>query len=143
MDKKISKYISENKVLTFATCVDNIPYCSNCFYVFDSDNNRLIFLSDSKTRHITEALSNKNVAGTIDKEFISVAKIQGLQFTGCFVNPDSEEEKNFYKIYYDKFPFAKAKPSPIWAIDLAWVKMTDNTLGFGKKIIWESAKKNP
>ena len=137
MENKIINYLSNQKVLTLATCVDNQPYCANCFYVFDKENKILIFLSDESTRHISEALTNLNVAGTVDKEVSTVAKIQGLQFTGDFINPSEIQKKSFYKIYYDKFPFAKAKPSPIWGIQLATIKMTDNTLGFGKKHKWE------
>ncbi|MGB0882013.1 MAG: pyridoxamine 5'-phosphate oxidase family protein, partial [Vicingaceae bacterium] len=114
MEKKIVNYLSESKVLTLATCLDNVPYCANCFYVFDDESKTLIFLSDDKTRHITEALANNNVAGTIDKVVTTVAKIQGLQFTGEFINPTEEQQKAFYDIYYDKFPFARAKPSPVW-----------------------------
>jgi hypothetical protein len=136
MDKKISNYISENKVLTIATSVNNVPYCANCFYVFDEDKKILIFLSDESTRHITEAIYNKNVAGTINTEVTTVAKIQGIQFTGEFIQPNEEEKKLFYESYYDKFPFARAKPSPIWGIQLHTIKMTDNTLGFGKKLKW-------
>lgn len=137
MEKKITTYISESKVVTLATCINDIPYCANCFYVFDEENKILIFLSSDTTRHVTEGLSNNNVAGTIDREITTVAKIKGLQFTGEFINPTEEQKKQFYKIYYHKFPFAKAKPSPVWGIKLNWVKMTDNTLGFGKKLMWE------
>jgi hypothetical protein len=136
MDKKISNYISENKVLTIATSVNNVPYCANCFYVFDEDKKILIFLSDETTRHISEALLNRNVSGTINTEVTTVAKIQGIQFTGEFIQPTKEEEKDFYEIYYGKFPFARAKPSPIWGVELISIKMTDNTLGFGKKLVW-------
>lgn len=137
MEKKIINYILEQKVLTIATCKENQPYCANCFYVFDEENKCLIFLSDESTRHISEATANDKVAGTIDKPVTTVAKIQGLQFTGIFITPDETQKEDFYKMYYDKFPFAKAKPSPIWAIELATLKMTDNTLGFGKKLKWE------
>ncbi len=137
MDQKIKRYISANKVLTLATSINDKPYCANCFYVFDEVNKTLIFLSDAKTQHIAEGLQNSNVAGTINTEVTTVAKIQGIQFTGEFVNPSEEQQKTFYAIYYKKFPFAKAKPSPIWGIELDWIKMTDNTLGFGKKLIWE------
>jgi hypothetical protein len=136
MENKIVEYISSNKVLTLATSVNDVPYCANCFYVFDEENKTLIFLSDDTTRHIREALQNKNVAGTINTEVTTVAKIQGIQFTGKFIEPTKEEEKDFYEIYYDKFPFARAKPSPIWGVELISIKMTDNTLGFGKKLVW-------
>ncbi len=131
-------YINENKVLTMATSVNDVPYCANCFYVFDEENKTLIFLSDSSTRHISEGVGNNSVAGTINKNVSTVAKIQGIQFTGKFIDPTEEEQKHFYEVYYDKFPFARAKPSPIWGIKLSWIKMTDNTLGFGKKLIWEA-----
>jgi uncharacterized protein YhbP (UPF0306 family) len=137
MEKKIVNYISESKVMTLATCINEVPYCANCFYVFDEENKILIFLSSDTTRHVTEALANKNVAGTIDKPVTTVAKIQGLQFTGEFIDPTEEQLEIFYKIYYQKFPFAKAKPSPVWGIKLNWLKMTDNTLGFGKKLKWK------
>ena len=136
MDKKISNYISVNKVLTIATSVNNVPYCANCFYVFDEENKLLIFLSDESTRHITEAMDNKNVAGTINTEVTIVAKIKGLQFTGKFIDPNEDEKKLFYESYYEKFPFARAKLSSVWGIKLDSIKMTDNTLGFGKKLKW-------
>lgn len=136
MDKKISEYISENKVMTIATSVNNVPYCANCFYVFDEEKKILIFLSDDSTRHISEALQNSYVAGTINTEVTSVAKIKGLQFTGNFINPEGELQKRFYNVYYNKFPFAKAKPSLVWGVELNYIKMTDNTLGFGKKLTW-------
>jgi uncharacterized protein YhbP (UPF0306 family) len=137
MDNKIIKYISDNKVITLATSINNQPYCAHCFYVFDETNNTLIFLSDKETRHISEALKNTNIAGTISTDVTTVAKIKGIQFTGEFINPTEEQEKAFYQLYYNKFPFAKAKPAPIWGIQLDYIKMTDNTLGFGKKLIWE------
>ena len=140
MDKKISKFIKDNKVLTLATSTDETPYCANCFYAFDEVNKTLIFLSDIETRHITEALKNKRVGGSIQNGVTTVAKIQGIQFTGEFINPAEEQEKAFYTIYYKKFPFAKIKPSPIWGIQLNWIKMTDNTLGFGKKLIWSKTQ---
>ena len=102
-----------------------------------SDNKMLIFLSDKETKHINDARANSNVAGTISTEVTTVAKIKGIQFTGEFINPTEQQQKELYKIHYDKFPFAKAKPSPIWGVQLSWIKMTDNTLGFGKKLIWE------
>lgn len=137
MKKKITNYISENKVLTLATSVNDNPYCAHCFYVFDESAKTLIFLSDEETRHMKDALTNKSIAGTISTDVTTVAKIQGIQFTGVFINPDEVQKKAFYALYYKKFPFAKAKPAPIWGIQLDWIKMTDNTLGFGKKLIWE------
>ncbi len=137
MEARIKAYITSNKVFTLATSIDNKPYCANCFYVFDEANNLLIFLSDNVTQHIKEAIENKQVAGSIFNGETTIVKIQGIQFTGDFITPDKNQAELFYDLYYKKYPFAKAKPSPIWGIQLNWIKMTDNTLGFGKKLLWE------
>lgn len=137
MEERINKFINGQKVLTMCTAIENQPYCATCFYAFDEENKVLIFASDDHTNHIQQALANPKVSGTINKETTTVAKIQGIQFTGDFIAPDDELAQSFYKIYYKRFPFANAKPSPIWGIQLDWIKMTDNTLGFGKKLVWE------
>ena len=138
MNKRIQKFITENKVLTMCTSKENVPYCASCCYAYDEENQLLIFSSENHTRHIEEAIKNSQVAGTINTESKTVAKIQGIQFKGEFIIPNEEQQSNYYQIYYKKFPFAKAMKAPIWAIELTWIKMTDNTLGFGKKLEWES-----
>ena len=129
--------MKSNKSFTLATSLNDIPYCATCFYAFDEATFSIIFLSDETTRHISEALSNPKVAGTIVSNVTTVAKIQGIQFVGQLVALSSEQEQEDYAIYYRKFPFAKTRPSSIWRIQLQWIKMTDNTLGFGSKVIWE------
>jgi len=137
MEKKIIDYLLEQKVLTIATCKDNQPYCANCFYVFDETTKTLIFLSDDSTRHIRDAIQNNSVGGSIQNGVTIVSKIQGIQFMGEFISPNETQKEAFYELFYDKFLFAKVRPSPIWGIQLNWIKMTDNTLGFGKKMLWE------
>ncbi|MFT4525307.1 MAG: hypothetical protein ACI9FU_000502 [Granulosicoccus sp.] len=136
MNTSIIKFLTERKVMSLATSINDQPYCAHCFFAFDSENNCLLFLSDENTRHISEAVQNQKVGGTINAENVSVAKLQGIQFTGHFIQPDSEVQKQMYEVYYSKHPFARAKPAPIWAIELHTMKMTDNTLGFGTKHHW-------
>lgn len=138
MERRIIDFITNNQVLTIATVVDSNPYCANCFYVFDESSNTLIFLSDKKTRHVQEATANHRIAGTIWDGETTVSDLRGIQFTGKFIVPDKQLTNDFYAIYYSKFPFAEKIPSPVWGIQLDWLKMTDNTLGFGKKLIWKS-----
>jgi len=137
MDKRIQKFIGKNKVLTMCTSEDNVPYCASCFYAYDEEAQLLIFSSENYTRHIEQAIKNTSVSGTINTKNKTIAKIQGIQFTGEFISPSEEQQKAFYSVYYKRFPFAKAIPAPIWAIQLTWIKMTDNSLGFGKKLVWE------
>ena len=37
----------------------------------------------------------------------------------------------------ERFPFARAMETDFFTIRIDWMKMTDNTLTFGKKLIWE------
>jgi uncharacterized protein YhbP (UPF0306 family) len=32
---------------------------------------------------------------------------------------------------------AVAMKAPVWRLKLNYIKMTDNTLGFGKKLLWD------
>ncbi|MNF14966.1 hypothetical protein D3C80_2173750 [compost metagenome] len=41
--------------------------------------------------------------------------------------------------YCKRFPIAKVMKAPVWQLNLQEVKMTDNTLGFGKKLHWARA----
>jgi hypothetical protein len=39
--------------------------------------------------------------------------------------------------YLKRFPFALAAKLDLWILYIDYIKMTDNLLGFGKKLIWE------
>jgi len=138
LDNKIIDFIKEHHVLTLATSKNNVPYCSNCFYAYSQKDNILIFSSDITTKHIQDVLQNKQVAGSIVLETKTVGKIQGIQFQGIMREPKEKEEKNtINKIYLKQFPFAILKETTLWILELSFIKMTDNRLGFGKKLIWK------
>ncbi len=136
IDKKIVRFIKEHHVLTLATFSDSQPYCANCFYAYEESGGRFIFTSDEETRHIQEALCNENIAGSVVLETKIVGKIQGIQFTGKLSPTPPEEEAFLRKIYLKRFPFAAIKQSRLWLLEPDFIKLTDNRLGFGKKIIW-------
>lgn len=137
MDKKIEDFIKEQKNLTICTTVNDIPICANCFYSYMEAGNFLIFKSNRKTQHITNALINHNVAGTILPDITKTGRIKGVQFSGKFIIPTDDLLAKAQKIYYTKHPFALPMLGELWMISLVFVKMTDNTMGFGKKIIWQ------
>jgi uncharacterized protein len=135
MDKRIRKFIGEQKNLTLCTCENNVPYCASCFYAYNEDTHTLIFKSSPNTRHIEMALRNDRVAGTIIPDIGKVGTIKGVQFTGKFVVPAAGNKSA--QLYYRRFPFAVAAPGEIWTVELQAIKMIDNTLGFGTKLSWE------
>ena len=130
LDKKITNFIKEHHVLTLATSVNNIPYCANCFYVYAEDENMLIFTSDDKTKHIQDVKQNSYVGGSIVLETTIVGKIQGIQFNGKMYEPKNELKKNVSRKYMKKYPFAKLMNTRLWVVDIDFIKMTDNRLGF-------------
>ncbi len=134
MDQRIVKFIGRHHVLTLATSRGDIPYCANAFFAYDAARNRFVFTTDSSTRHGSEMASNPRVAASIVWETKLVGKIQGLQLTGRVVDADKDDQSCYIK----KFPYTALAELHLWAIEPDFVKFTDNTLGFGKKLIWSA-----
>jgi uncharacterized protein YhbP (UPF0306 family) len=138
VDQQIIDFINEHHLLTLATSQNNLPYCCNVFYVYDEVSNQLIFSSDTKTKHANDFIANPNVAGTIALETKEISKIQGVQLLGTIQELKVEELEIAKEQYLKAFPYAKKKELHLWAMQLNFIKMTHNKLGFGKKLIWES-----
>ncbi|MBR1961453.1 MAG: pyridoxamine 5'-phosphate oxidase family protein [Alistipes sp.] len=135
VDKRIVDFIKRHHVLTLATTSgDGVPYCAACFYAYDKERNRLIFTSDDSTRHAQEMLRNRTVACGITLETRIVGKVQGAQICGTAERGNDEDKR----VYIKRFPYAAVAPLNIWAVVPTFIKLTDNTLGFGKKLIWNS-----
>lgn len=138
-DDRIIEFIREHHILTLAVCRDNIPWCATCYYVYLADENRFLFTSDHETRHIRDVLEGGNelVAGTIALETRIVGKIRGIQFQGRLSEVGEAAERTYKKVYYKRFPIARLAPRlHLWLIDPVILKMTDNRLGFGRKLCW-------
>ncbi len=134
IDERIIKFLGRHHVLNLATIAeDGTPYCAACFYAYDNKRNRLVFTSDEATHHAQDMLARPNVACAITLETRIVGKVQGAQVCGKAEQGDEEDKR----IYIKRFPYAAVAPLTIWAIEPSFIKLTDNTLGFGKKLIWE------
>lgn len=136
-ENKVIEFFNEHHVLTIASSSDNQPYCANCFYTYIEDKNIFVFSSDDDTRHAKEFRKNPNVAASIVLETKTIGKIQGTQILGQIKEAQNEELKMANKAYLKAFPFAILKSTKLWILDVNYIKMTDNRLGFGKKLIWK------
>lgn len=136
-EKRIVDFIQDHHVLTLATSTNGQPWCANCFYTYLEEACAFVFTSDDSTRHIQEATQNGRVAGSVVLETSVVGKIRGLQFTGDLIIPEGELAKSAKRAYMKKFPFAALMDTTLWTLKLDHIKMTDNRLGFGKKLIWQ------
>lgn len=135
MDERIVKFLKRHHVLTLATTAGcGTPYCSNAFYAFDAERKVLVFTSDDSTRHASEMAANPRVAASVVLETRIVGKVQGVQICGTVRRGDDNDRKTYLK----RFPYAAAVGTlNIWRLEPDFIKLTDNTLGFGKKLIWK------
>lgn len=131
--QKIDTFLQKHHVLTLATTDKEELSACNLFYAFDAQKISFVVASSDETTHIKHILHNPKVAGTVVLETKIVGKIEGVQFRGELLPLDDDELK---KLYFKSFPYALAMSPKLWQIKIDYFKLTDNTLGFGKKIIW-------
>ncbi|WKZ74839.1 MAG: hypothetical protein QY303_11915 [Vicingaceae bacterium] len=143
VNTQIIKYIKENKVFTLATSFQNIPYSAICFYAYHMSENYFVFTSDKRTKHVSDFLIQPFVAGSIYKKQNTIASVKGLQFTGKIIlDLSTAEKENIEQLYHGVFPFTKKMKLSLWMLKPLYFKLTDNSLGFGKKIKWNSLDLN-
>jgi uncharacterized protein YhbP (UPF0306 family) len=136
IDSRFIKFLRKHHVLTIATTVENEPWCANCFYVYLEEENALVFTTDANTRHGEEFLKNPLVAGSVVLETMVIGKIQGIQFQGLVSEPEGVMLSKAKWAYLKKFPPAVLMNTHLWMVKLTLIKLTDNRLGFGEKILW-------
>ncbi len=138
MNEKIDSFLEANTCASIA-CLDSQghPYCFSCYYAIDSKEGLLFFKSSSDSNHVAFLQSKPIVAGTILSDKLNKLQIKGIQLEGIVLSFDNELSQNASLEYYKSHPMAVAMAGEIWTIQINRIKYTDNTLGFGKKIIWE------
>jgi len=137
IDNRIIKFFRRHHVLTIATAVGDESWCANCFYTYLEEENSLVFTTDPDTRHGKEFLVNPLIAGSVVLETMVIGKIRGIQFQGTVSEPEGELLNKAKWAYLKKFPPAALMDTHLWVVKLSLIKMTDNRLGFGKKLIWK------
>ena len=131
--EKIATFLSKHHLLSLATSADNIPQSASLFYAYDSEKIAFVVASDTKTEHIQNVLVNANVSGTVSLETDEIGKIEGIQFKAKMTMITHKEGL----LYLKAFPYAKVMNPQLWRVELSDIKLTDNRLGFGKKLYWQ------
>ncbi len=131
--EKISSFLKKHHVLTLATSDSNELSACSLFYSYCENTISFIVASSDETQHIQNINQDNRVAGNILLETKTVGKIQGVQFRGEFLLLTDTQQR---KSYFQSFPQAIVMKPKLWQIKINYFKMTDNMLGFGKKIIW-------
>lgn len=131
MNPKIEVFIFKHHLLSLATYAQEL-WCCSLFYAYDPEEIAFIVATDTQTLHGSNVLKNRSVAGTVALETKTVGKIQGIQFRGEMTLCEKGRE-----VYFEAFPYSRVMNPTLWTIRLDEIKMTDNTLGFAKKLIWK------
>jgi uncharacterized protein YhbP (UPF0306 family) len=130
MNQEFIAFIKEHHVLNISSCEDGKTWTASCFYAFLEADGAFVFASDKKTRHMQNIAQNPFVSGTIALETKEVGLIQGLQFEGKVKKASLKAKKK----YLFSYPFAAALIPSLWQIEITYAKLTDNRLGFGRKL---------
>jgi uncharacterized protein YhbP (UPF0306 family) len=141
MEKRMIDFMQGQRVATIC-CVDeqNNPYCFSCFYAFDAKDQLFYFKSSPATHHAILLHQKPLVAGTIQPDRLNPLAIKGVQFNGEVLGGNKALSEKALAFYHKKYPFALAVPGEMWIILADMIKMTDNTLSFGKKLVWQRKK---
>lgn len=135
VDERITRFIGKHHVLTLATTNEcGEVWVANCFYAYDKRRNLFIFTSDRTTRHGSDMVANPRVALSVVRETRIVGCVEGLQVVGDVEAADDAAHRSYIR----RFPYAAVAPLTLWMVRPRLMKLTDNKLGFGKKILWQS-----
>lgn len=134
----IANFLNRNHVVSIATySPESGLWSACCFYVFDEAHARLIVLTSRKTRHGYNMAAYPNISGTVSGQPNSITKINGIQFQARAVCLENESERNAAaNLFYQAHPIARAMKSDVWALELNFIKFTDNKLVFAQKTLW-------
>jgi uncharacterized protein len=137
MHKRMIALLHKHHLLSVATVVNDKPWCASCFYTWESQENWIIITTDEDTLHGSGFINKPDISGTIALETLRVGRIRGVQFTGKISLAEGEKLKKARKAYLLRFPYAIVASLHLWIIEPDYIKLTDNRLGFGTKIIWK------
>lgn len=146
VDERIVRFIGRHRVMTLAAGSEGRLWCCNLFYAFlppgtlGFEGGAFVFTSPATTEHASLFVKEPRVAGTVVLEAKTVGRLQGLQFQGTVCRADASAEWSAAArgAYLKRFPFAAVILSDLWLLRISRFKFTDNTLGFGTKLLWDA-----
>jgi uncharacterized protein YhbP (UPF0306 family) len=137
MKETIMNFIAKQTCANIC-CVDEIgtPRCFSCYYEVDIVQGMIYFKSSPNSQHAGLLKKNPKIAGTILPDKLNKLVVQGIQFEAIVLDQSHLLAKQADNYYHKKNPMALAISGEVWTVQLNYIKMTDSTFGFGKKLIW-------
>ncbi|MGY4676855.1 pyridoxamine 5'-phosphate oxidase family protein [Pasteurella sp. P03HT] len=140
MQKRVADFIKKQYLFTLACVDNNMPWANALYYVFDEHLKRLIYVTGEQTQHAQIMSKNPQVAGTIFVPTRFVPSLQGVQFTGKAKQLFGEEAE-LARLYYEaSYSHQLIRQLSIWAVDLDYVRLVDNSLGLFSAIEWRKGQ---
>jgi uncharacterized protein YhbP (UPF0306 family) len=137
MNDAIIQFIKKQTCATICcTDKDGDPYCFSCFYAFNREKGLLYYKSSPSAKHSIIMSRNPIIAGTILPDKLNILQIKGIQFEGVLLAADDPLSEKATLHYYARHPIALTMPGDTCVVKLNSIKMTDSSLGIGKKISW-------
>lgn len=131
--------------MTLGTAAGDAPWTAAVFYA--SDDLRLYFFSDPKSRHCANIRQNPAASAAIHRNYNDWREIRGLQMEGRVEELPALEIPAAMNVYVGKFPFVKEFLTPQGLFQIggrmigarfykfapARVFLLDNSRGFGHR----------
>lgn len=141
MNKGIIDFMA-NQTCVSICCIDQHgkPYCFSCYYAINMVDVYLYFKSSTDTYHGISIQNNPLVSGTILPDKLNKLITKGIQFTGTVISADESSAITASSSYHNKYPVGLLMPGQVFTVRIETIKMTDSSLGFGKKLAWKRAE---
>ena len=141
LDKRIKLFLGDHTTLTLATVAeDGRPQAASLFFA-EMEDLSIIFISEQRTRHSQNIKGDSRVAATIYTDGQAWQSIRGVQLEGHCEALSGQAAKNARAVYLAKYPFiarnkvlaAMLNLVTFYRIEPAWIRLIDNSRGFGHK----------
>ncbi len=95
--------------MALGTSFKDRPWSATVFFAFDNDLN-ILFFSREDTRHCQNIKKNKYVSAAINQDWGKPGLVKGLQMTGIASKVSVKQQKKYFLIYSERFPWAEKFP---------------------------------
>jgi uncharacterized protein YhbP (UPF0306 family) len=138
---RLHTFLREHNVLTLAYADADGPAACALWFAID-DALACYFLSAATTRHGAALAEGGPVAFTIQRDRQSWQGIQGVQGRGHCAPLPPDQQAAAWALYTTRFPLvtqqfpdiqAALARATLWRILPSWLRLIDNTRGFGHK----------
>ncbi|WGE89573.1 pyridoxamine 5'-phosphate oxidase family protein [Actinobacillus arthritidis] len=137
MQRRITNILHKKYLCTISGCENNQPWSFICFYKFDPEYDRLIYLTSNQTKHAQILYKNPCISGTIYTPTRFHSLLQGIQFSGKSYCLEGESAQNARRIYNNAFKPYTDDSLDIWEIQLEQIRLIDHSLGRYGKMEWK------